>query len=88
MIISELKKNIDKNTVCIVGSCPQFPHGSVDNIPELGKIAQKYKIGLHVDCCLGSFIVPFAKKLGANIPDFDFSVKGVSSISCDHHKFG
>lgn len=25
-------------------------------------------IGLHVDCCLGGFVLPFAKKLGYIIP--------------------
>jgi len=43
---------------------------------------------LHVDCCLGGFINPFAKELGFDIPDFDFRVKGVTSISVDHHKYG
>jgi len=43
---------------------------------------------LHVDCCLGGFINPFARELGFDIPDFDFRVKGVTSISVDHHKYG
>jgi hypothetical protein len=47
-----------------------------------------YMIGLHVDCCLGGFILPFAKKLGYSIPDFDFHVPGVSSMSLDTHKYG
>jgi sphinganine-1-phosphate aldolase len=84
--VSKLRKSINKNTVCvifyiftynkIVGSCPSFPHGCIDNIPELGKIALKYDVGLHVDACLGSFIVPFARDLGMEIPDFDFRVPG------------
>ena len=51
-------------------------------------MASYYGIGLHVDCCLGGFVLPFAKKLGYDIPEFDFSVKGVTSMSLDTHKYG
>lgn len=86
--MNKVKNAIDKNTIMLIGSCPSFAHGLVDDIVGLGKIALKYKIGLHVDCCLGSFIVVFAKENKCQIPDFDFSVPGVTSISCDHHKYG
>jgi len=43
---------------------------------------------MHVDCCLGGFILPFAKEAGFDIPDFDFSIPGVTSMSCDTHKYG
>lgn len=79
---------IDGNTVAIVGSCCQFAHGTVDPIEELAKLALKRKIGLHVDCCLGGFLVPFMEKAGFQLPRFDFRVKGVTSISCDPHKYG
>ncbi len=49
----------------IVGSAPDYCFGVVDNIPALGKLAKKYDIGLHVDCCLGSLLIPFAKENGA-----------------------
>ncbi|KRX02515.1 Pyridoxal phosphate-dependent transferase [Pseudocohnilembus persalinus] len=89
VIISEVEKAINKNTVCIVGSNPNFQSGMQDDIPALGKLAIKYNIGLHVDSCLGSFVIPYAKDLGAkNLKDFDFKVPGVTSISCDHHKYG
>ena len=52
----------------------------------LGQLASKYNIGLHVDCCLGSFIMPFLKEAGFPVRPFDFTVKGVTSISCDTHK--
>jgi sphinganine-1-phosphate aldolase len=58
----------------------------MDDIVALGTIAQKYNIGLHVDCCLGSFIVPFLEKAGFPTKLFDFRVKGVTAISCDAHK--
>lgn len=44
--------------------------------------------GLHVDCCLGGFVLPFAKSLGYSVEPFDFGVEGVTSISADTHKYG
>lgn len=58
----------------------------MDDIGSLGKLAERYNIGLHVDCCLGSFIVPFLEQAGFPINLFDFRVSGVTSISCDTHK--
>lgn len=80
----------------VVGSTINFPDGGQDSIPALGEIAAKHNIGLHVDCCLGSFIVPFLKEAGLaggengqfKLEDFDFGVKGVTAISCDTHKYG
>ena len=46
----------------LVGSAPNFADGNVDDITSLGKLAKKHNIGLHVDCCLGSFIVPFIER--------------------------
>ena len=84
-----VKKNINKNTICIVGSFPNFPHCVCDDIESLSKIAVKYKKPLHVDCCLGGFLVVFHKKAGImSTPKFDFSLEGVTSISADLHKYG
>ena len=48
----------------LVGSAPQFPHGVMDPIVEMAKLAKKYNLGLHVDSCLGGFLIPFMKKAG------------------------
>ncbi|OCF45133.1 sphinganine-1-phosphate aldolase [Kwoniella heveanensis CBS 569] len=86
--VKAMKRAINANTIMIVGSAPNFPDGAIDSIPELGVLAKKYNIGLHVDCCLGSFIVPFMAKAGFDdIELFDFRVSGVTSISCDTHKY-
>jgi sphinganine-1-phosphate aldolase len=79
---------LGSDTVMMVGSAPAFPHGVVDPIPELGEIAERKGVWLHVDACVGGFIAPFARKLGVPIPAFDFSVPGVRSISADLHKYG
>ena len=79
---------INSNTILLVSSAPNFPHGIVDDIPSLSRLALKHKLPLHVDCCLGSFVVPFLAKAGFPAPDFDFRVPGVTSISVDTHKYG
>ena len=60
----------------------------VDPISRLSDLALEYKIGLHVDGCLGGFILPWIEKLGYDVPVFDFRLPGVTSISCDTHKYG
>ena len=85
--LDHLKRQITKNTICIVGSSPNFPHGIMDPIEEMAHIAKQHNIGLHVDCCLGGFLVVFAKSAGLDLPRFDFSIDGVTSISIDHHKY-
>ncbi|XP_021723067.1 sphingosine-1-phosphate lyase-like [Chenopodium quinoa] len=86
--VKAIRRYINKNTILIVGSAPGFPHGIIDPIEELGKLAMSFGVCFHVDLCLGGFVLPFARKLGYPIPPFDFSVQGVTSISIDVHKYG
>ena len=86
--IYKMKKAITKNTVCIVGSAPSFAHGVIDDIDVMSDIAKKNNIGLHVDCCLGGFILPFLCKNGYYGCKYDFILDGVTSISADMHKYG
>lgn len=81
-------RTITSDTVLLVGSAPNFPDGIIDDIVALGQLARRYRIGLHVDCCLGSFLVPFLERAGYASEPFDFRVDGVTSISCDTHKYG
>uniref|UniRef100_K3WGG0 sphinganine-1-phosphate aldolase n=1 Tax=Globisporangium ultimum (strain ATCC 200006 / CBS 805.95 / DAOM BR144) TaxID=431595 RepID=K3WGG0_GLOUD len=86
--LNAIKWNITANTIMIYSSAPNFPNGIIDDIEGLSKIAVANDVGLHVDCCLGGFILPFAKKLRPNMPKFDFELPGVTSMSCDTHKYG
>ena len=91
--VSRVRRLINPNTILLVGSAPNYPHGIVDSIPLLSKIAVAYKIPLHVDCCLGSFLMPCLAKAGFPSPyaeegGFDFKQPGVTSISVDTHKYG
>ena len=79
---------IDENTIAIVGSACNYGYGTIDPIAELGQVAMRRGIGLHVDGCLGGFLLPFGEELGYDIPPFDFRVPGVTSISADTHKYG
>eukprot|EP00096_Caligus_rogercresseyi_P005842 TRINITY_DN2188_c0_g1_i1.p1 TRINITY_DN2188_c0_g1~~TRINITY_DN2188_c0_g1_i1.p1 ORF type:complete len:453 (-),score=79.60 TRINITY_DN2188_c0_g1_i1:405-1763(-) len=84
-----MKSAICSRTVLLVGSAPQFPHGSMDPIPEIGALGLSYGIPVHVDACLGGFLACFAKDAGYPMPyDFDFKVEGVTSMSADTHKYG
>ena len=78
---------VNASTVLMVGSAPSYPQGVVDPIPELASIARESGILLHVDACVGGFFLPFIRKLGYPVPEFDFGVPGVTSISADLHKY-
>lgn len=79
---------ITSNTVLIVGSAPAYPHGVIDPIQELAALAKKNDLLCHVDACVGGLMLPFVRRLGYDLPNFDLSVPGVTSISADLHKYG
>ncbi|MHA1932451.1 MAG: pyridoxal phosphate-dependent decarboxylase family protein [Promethearchaeota archaeon] len=86
--VKSMEDALTDNTIIMVGSACDFPRGVVDPISSIAPIAQEHGIGMHVDACLGGFMLPFVKKLGYEVPQFDFSVPGVTSISADVHKYG
>lgn len=83
-----LSAAIGPNTIGIVGSAPNWPYGHVDPIEEMGRLAQQHDLWLHVDACVGGYILPFMKELGETVPNFDLAVPGVRSMSADLHKYG
>lgn len=86
--LSTVERLINKNTVLLAGSAPNFPHGVIDDIASLSALGLRHDIPVHVDACLGSFLMPFLEKAGFEAPLFDFRLPGVTSISCDTHKYG
>ncbi|AVO36735.1 pyridoxal phosphate-dependent decarboxylase family protein [Pukyongiella litopenaei] len=86
--IVKLARRIDRNTVMVLGSAPEYPHGTIDPIAEMAGIAAAKGVPVHVDACVGGFILPFMEMNGADLPDWDFRVPGVTSISADLHKYG
>jgi sphinganine-1-phosphate aldolase len=79
---------ITSNTVMVVASAPAYPHGVMDPIATIATAAAERGVWMHVDACVGGYIAPFARALGAPIEPFDFAVPGVISISADLHKYG
>lgn len=86
--VDALREAITENTILMVGSAVSYAHGVIDPIPEMGQLALEKDILLHVDGCIGGFILPYFRRLGEPVTDFDFSVPGVTSISMDYHKYG
>ena len=78
---------IRPETILLVASACQYAHGVVDPIPEIGALAEARGLLLHVDGCIGGLILPYFRRLGAPVTDFDFAVPGVTSISMDFHKY-
>ncbi len=83
-----VRDHVNSNTAMIIGSAGNYPYGTVDPISNLSDIAVEHGVGLHVDGCLGGFILPWGQRLGYDIPVFDFRLPGVTSISADTHKYG
>lgn len=88
VVVADMASMIDDATVAIVGSACNYGYGTIDAIDELSDLAVARSVGLHVDGCLGGFILPFGEQLGFDIPIFDFRLPGVTTISADTHKYG
>ncbi|WP_329062069.1 pyridoxal phosphate-dependent decarboxylase family protein [Amycolatopsis sp. NBC_01480] len=78
---------IDESTVLVVASAPSYAHGVVDPVPEIAAAAAARGVRMHVDGCIGAWVLPYLARLGADVPPFDFSVPGVTSLSVDLHKY-
>lgn len=86
--MTSVRSLVDGDTVSLVGSAGTYPHGLVDPIAELSDLAVERDTLLHVDGCLGGFILAWGEDLGYPVPVFDFRLPGVTSISADTHKYG
>eukprot|EP00095_Tigriopus_kingsejongensis_P001686 maker-scaffold1658_size31987-snap-gene-0.8 protein:Tk01686 transcript:maker-scaffold1658_size31987-snap-gene-0.8-mRNA-1 annotation:"sphingosine-1-phosphate lyase 1 isoform x1" len=86
--VKAMRRAISSRTCMLVGSAPQFSHGSIDDIAAIGQLGLEYDIPVHVDACLGGFLIVFMRQAGFDVRPFDFNVPGVCSISADTHKYG
>ncbi len=84
----DARAKMTDQVVLVVGSAPSYAHGVVDDIPALAALAQEHNALMHVDACVGGFVLPFLRDLGEEVPPFDFTVPGVTSMSVDLHKYG
>ncbi|CAG0922827.1 unnamed protein product [Notodromas monacha] len=86
--VGAMTRAINKNTCMLVASAPSFPHGVIEPVETIAGLGLKYGIPVHVDACLGGFLLAFMNDAGYPIPPFDFRVPGVTSLSADTHKYG
>jgi glutamate/tyrosine decarboxylase-like PLP-dependent enzyme len=86
--VEAMARQIDSNTILIVGSSPQYPQGVIDDIPALANIALQHNVNFHVDACMGGVSLAYLSRLNHQIPPWNLAVNGVTSISVDLHKFG
>ena len=86
--VAAIEAAITPNTVLVAASAASYAHGVIDPIAEIGALALRRGVLLHVDACIGGFLLPYFRRLGAPVPAFDLSVPGVTSISMDLHKYG
>ena len=86
--IDAMARAVNENTVLVVGSAPQYPQGVIDPIPDLAQLAASVGASMHVDACMGGFVLPFMELNGESLPPWDFRVDGVTTISADIHKLG
>ena len=91
-----VRRCLSRNTVLVVASAVGYPHGVMDDVEGIAALCKERGVLLHVDCCLGGFVLPFLKFVRPDIGGtmgradlaFDFRLPGVTSMSLDVHKFG
>jgi glutamate/tyrosine decarboxylase-like PLP-dependent enzyme len=86
--VDAMRRLITRRTVLLLASAPQYPHGVLDPIEEVGALALERDLPFHVDACIGGFMLPWVERLGRPLAPFDFRVPGVTSMSADLHKYG
>jgi len=86
--VEAMRALITPQTIALAGSAGNYPYGLIDPLSQLSDLALEHNLGLHVDGCLGGFLLPWIEKLGYPVPPFDFRLPGVTSMSCDTHKYG
>lgn len=84
----EVARRIGEHTVAVVATAGSSEFGVVDAVDEIGPAVSGRNVHLHVDAATGGFIIPFARELGHDLPQFDFTLDGVDSITIDPHKYG
>ena len=86
--VAAMRRAITENTILLVASAPCYSQGVIDPIGEISALAQEKGLLFHVDACVGGIHLSFMRTMGYPLPDFDFTLPGVTSISADMHKYG
>lgn len=86
--VADMRSKLNERTMLLVASASSYAHGVIDPVSEIAALAREHGVLCHVDGCMGGFLLPYFRRLGAAVPDFDFRVPGVTSMSVDLHKYG
>lgn len=86
--VAAMRRAITGNTILLAGSACGYAQGVIDPICEIAALAQEHGVLCHVDGCVGGIHFSLMRRMGYSLPDFDFSIPGVTSISADMHKYG
>jgi glutamate/tyrosine decarboxylase-like PLP-dependent enzyme len=86
--VRSMEAAITPNTMLLVASAPCYTHGVVDDVPAIAALAKRRGILCHVDACVGGVHLSMMREAGMEVPEFDLSVHGVTSLSVDLHKYG
>jgi sphinganine-1-phosphate aldolase len=85
--VAAMAAAIDETTVLVVASAPSYAHGVVDPVPGIAAAAAARGVRCHVDACIGGWVLPYAARVGRDVPPWTFAVDGVTSVSVDLHKY-
>lgn len=85
--VDDVAAAIGPDTVLVACSAPSYAHGVVDPVAGIATVAAAAGVRCHVDACFGGWTLPYLRRLGADVPPFDFTLPGVTSISVDLHKY-
>lgn len=84
-----IAERLDSRVALVVVSAPSYPFASLDPVAEVAAITDPLGIAMHVDACIGGFALAFWPDAASGaVPDWDFRVPGVTSLSADLHKYG
>jgi len=86
--IRSVEDLISDKTVAVVAVAGTTELGKVDPVEDLSNICLENDIYLHVDAAFGGYSIPFLNEIGYELPQFDFNLRGVCSITIDPHKMG
>lgn len=82
--VSAIEERLGDDVALIVVSAPSYPVAVLDPVEAVAALASARGIPVHVDACIGGLVLPF----WPHLPEWDFAVPGVTSISADLHKYG
>jgi sphinganine-1-phosphate aldolase len=81
---ADIADRLGGDVALVVVSAPSYPVAALDPVAEVAALASARGIPVHVDACIGGLVLPF----WPGLPDWDFAVPGVTSVSADLHKYG